>query len=87
MPLQKSHKDKKHLKNRHNKASLSPKHQMTGTLQEASYDTYPDINKTIRTAGFITLEMVEGLYSILNVTVYSIILKQVFLLIIKLTIF
>ena len=58
MPLQKSHKDKKHLKNRHNKASLSPKHQMTGTLQEASYDTYPLIRKQVQPEASITLEMV-----------------------------
>ena len=79
MPLQKSHKDKKHLKNRHNKASLSPKHQMTGTLQEASYDTYPLIRKQVQPQASITLEMVVVLPLFISFMVFFLFLFRVLL--------
>lgn len=80
MPLFISYKKKKTLKNRHNnQAALSPKWQKKQILQEASYDTYPDTERFLRTKGSITLEMVVVLPLFVSFLVFFLFLFRILL--------
>ena len=63
----------------HHAVALSSKRQMKNRLQEASYDTYPDTRRHIRSDGSITLEMVVVLPLFISFLVFFLFLFRILL--------
>ena len=63
----------------HHAVALSSKQQMEQKLEEASYDTYPDMSKLHRSDGSITLEMVVVLPLFVSFVVFFLFLFRVLL--------